>query len=180
MYVKTYKLIEIMNDLKASSTNPLISNGVTPGTSIAMHVSQRLAKLTMSEFDRLIKENSELTLASWRVLLALHLMGRSSQKEVVQFCYLDQGQVSRALKVLEDKNFVISGESSQDRRSRVFSITQEGESYRNNLQPKIDEFHQRLTNALTEEEIQTYSAIACKIADAAMNNMSIREDIFCK
>jgi DNA-binding MarR family transcriptional regulator len=159
-----------MNDLNTSLDNPLIGNSVTPGTSVAMHVSQRLAKLTISEFERLIKENSELTLASWRVLLALHQMGSSSQKEVVQFCYLDQGQVSRALRFLEDKHFVSSGESLQDRRSRVFSITPEGEVYRQNLQPKIDEFHQRLTNALTEEEIQIYSAIALKIADAAMNN----------
>ena len=162
-----------MNDLNISLDNPLISDGFTPGTSVAMHLNQRLAKLIMSEFERLIKEISELTLASWRVLLALHQMGSSSQKVIVEFCYLDQGQVSRALRFLEEKKFVFSGESEQDRRSRLFSLTSEGQAYRKNLQPKIDAFHQRLNDALTEEEIKIYSVITSKIADAAIRNSNI-------
>lgn len=159
-----------MNDLKKTLGNDLITSGLTPGTSLAMHISQRLAKLTIAEFERLIKENSELTLASWRVLLALHNMSRASQKEVIQFCGLDQGQVSRALRFLEEKNYVNNDESPKDRRSRVFSLTQEGIEYREQLQPKIDQFHQQLTNALTEEELKVYSVITCKLAKAVMKN----------
>ena len=157
-----------MSKLKKSLDNPLIFDGHTPGTSVAMHLNQRLAKLVLSEFERLIKDSSELTLASWRVLLALHQMGSSSQKVIVNFCHLDQGQVSRALKHLEDKKFVLSEKLEGDRRSRSFSLTPEGDTYRKNLQPKIDEFHQCLTDSITEEELKSYTAITSKIADAVM------------
>lgn len=157
-----------MDKLKSIEENPLIGSSFTPGTSVAMHVNHSLAKLTMSVLENLIKDNSELTLAVWRVLLTLHLMGTSSQKDIVQFSWLDQAQASRALKLLKEKGLVRSEESSQDKRSRLFSITENGEKYRQTLQPIVDEFHQRLTDCLTEEEIQLYISINAKIANAAV------------
>jgi DNA-binding MarR family transcriptional regulator len=161
-----------MIDLKTLLENQQIGSGYTPGTSVALHVNHRLAKLTLSEFEGLIKNNSDLTLASWRVLVALHQMGRSSQKLVVEFCRLDQGQVSRALRFLEGKDFVRSGESDLDRRSRVFSITPLGEEYRQGFQPIVDEFHERMSASLTDEELQLYINISTKIANAAIQTLA--------
>ncbi|TBR41973.1 MarR family transcriptional regulator [Marinomonas agarivorans] len=151
--------------------NLLVRRDYTPNTSLAVQVNHRLAKLTFSELEKVIKENSELNIAKWRVLVVLHHIGSCSQKSIVESSKLDQAQISRALKVLENENFVHSHPSLRDKRSRVFSITSKGNECRAALQSKVDKYHQRITDCLTEEELQLYVSLSTKIANAALRNV---------
>ncbi|WOD08604.1 hypothetical protein [Marinomonas sp. GJ51-6] len=74
---------------------PSIGKGYTPGTSLATHVSYKLTNLFLVEIERLIKDNSDLNLASWRALRGLSTLDISSQKELVKYSSFDQGQMSR-------------------------------------------------------------------------------------
>ncbi|MGO3344493.1 MAG: MarR family winged helix-turn-helix transcriptional regulator [Marinomonas sp.] len=146
------------------SQTPFIRDSHTPGTSLVLHVSNRLSYLLVVEIERLLKDNSCLNLASWRALRGLSEIGSSSQKELVKFANIDQGQISRALNDLEKKGFVSAQPSERDRRIRIFSITTQGESYREKLSPIIDGFHQKLNQALTDEELESFLTASAKIA----------------
>jgi len=148
---------------------PSIGGGYTPGTSLATHVSYKLSSLLLLELESLIKNNSNLNLASWRALRGLSTIESSSQKELVQFANVDQGQMSRALTDLEKKGLVISQRSKEDKRSWRFSITEEGQSYHATLSPIVDSFHQELTNSLTESELETYVRLSAKVAAIVVN-----------
>jgi DNA-binding MarR family transcriptional regulator len=150
-------------------STPSIGGGYTTGTSLVTHVSHKLSNLFLLELERLIKNNSTLNLASWRALRGLSTIDCSSQKGLIQFANLDQGQMSRALTDLEKKGFVTSQRSQQDKRSWSFSITKEGLSYHDKLSPLIDRFHQELTVALTESEIETFVSLSAKVAKAIKN-----------
>lgn len=151
---------------------PSIGKGYTPGTSLATHVSYKLTNLFLVEIERLIKDNSDLNLASWRALRGLSTLDISSQKELVKYSSFDQGQMSRALTSLEKQGFVSSQRSQEDRRSWHFAITAEGRAYHEKLSPLIDNFHQTLISALTEEELETFVRLNAKIATAITTQLS--------
>ena len=155
-----------MNELTKEilKNTPAIGSGYTEGTSLVAHISYKLSGLLLIELERLIKDNSDLNLASWRALRGLSKIDSSSQKDLVKFANLDQGQMSRALTHLESKGFVTSKRSEEDKRSRHFSITDEGKSYHQQLSPVIDSFHQTLTDALTESELETFVQLSAKVA----------------
>ncbi|MEO9275202.1 MarR family transcriptional regulator [Marinomonas sp. 5E14-1] len=154
---------QILDDL------PSIGGGYTPGTSLVTHISYKLSSLLLLELESLIKNNSSLNLASWRALRGLSTIESSSQKELVQFANVDQGQMSRALTDLEKKGFVISQRSKEDKRSWRFSITEEGQLYHTQLSPIVDSFHQELTNSLTASELETYVQLSAKVAAIVVN-----------
>jgi DNA-binding MarR family transcriptional regulator len=157
------------NQNSTGAENPL-KEGFTDGTCLSMHINQRLSRLLLNQLETLIKDNSSLNLVSWRALLCLSQLGGSPQKAMIDFARVDQAQMSRALTSLEKSGYVQSAQSSSDRRSRVFTITQTGESYRKLLSPKIDAFHQSITTALTPEENALYQKLSLKIAHAAAQN----------
>jgi len=142
-----------------------IGAGFTEGTSIVTHITAKLSNLLLLELERLLKSNSELNLASWRALRGLTHFENASQKELVQFANVDQGQMSRALTFLEKKGFVRSQRSTKDKRSWCFSITQAGLTYHSTLSPIVDNFHQNITEALTEEELATFVRLSAKVAN---------------
>ncbi|TCS38802.1 MarR family winged helix-turn-helix transcriptional regulator [Reinekea marinisedimentorum] len=154
---------------------PSIGRGHTPGTSVVTHVTNKLSNLLLSELECLIKNNSDLNLASWRALRGLSTFGSSSQKELVIFANVDQGQMSRALSDLEKKGFVTSQRSVHDKRTWSFSITKRGISYHKKLSVIIDNFHDELTAALTESELETFVSLSAKVAKAATKNHSNNE-----
>jgi len=157
-------------DLLASTLS--VSNGYTPGTSLATHVSHKLSSLVLLEIERLIKGNSDLNLASWRALRGLSMIEGSSQKELIKFANFDQGQMSRALSDLEKKGYVKSERSKQDKRSWHFSITESGQLAHDQLSPIIDEFHQVLTDALTDAELETFVKLSEKVSTAVTKQYS--------
>lgn len=143
---------------------PSLSTGFTAGTSLVTHVSHKLSSLLLLELEFLIKNNSELNLASWRALRRVSTFENPSQKELVKFANVDQGQMSRALSDLEKKGFVISQQLEQDKRKRRFSITDSGKSYHQQLNLIIDDFHQELTSSLTESELETFIKLSANVA----------------
>lgn len=148
---------------------PSISAGFTPGTSLVSHISYKLSTLLLSELEQLIKQNSDLNIASWRALRGLATFNSASQKELVKFANVDQGQMSRALTFLEKKGFVQSQRSEQDKRSWCFSITDAGLEYHQQLSLLIDNFHQQLTDSLSESELETYIRLSAKVAKVVPN-----------
>lgn len=154
---------------------PSIGRGYTAGTSIVNHVSYKLSSLLLLELEGLIKNNSDLNLASWRALRGLSTFGSASQKELVKFANLDQGQMSRALTDLEKKGFVTSQRSLEDKRSWRFSITEDGLAYHEQLSPMIDTFHQGITNTLTESELETFVHLSAKVANRVKENDSLTQ-----
>ncbi|MGX9416651.1 MarR family winged helix-turn-helix transcriptional regulator [Vibrio sp. WJH972] len=151
---------------------PSIGEGYTSGSSIVAHVSRKLSSLLLVELERVIKENSSLNLASWRALRGLSEIDSSSQKELVKFANIDQGQMSRALTDLEKKGFVSLQRSKEDKRSWRFSITTEGKSYYQQLSPLVDNFHQELTDSLTDSELETFVRLSARVADIVTEKYS--------
>lgn len=139
-------------------------------TSPAAMAAHRLSRLLLSEMDNLLKSNSELSLAGWRVISRIGELGKVSQKELVEYSWIEQAQVSRALSVLEKRGYLTYVSSEKDRRIKLYSLTREGEEYRKNLAPIIAGHHKQITEALTTDEMTSFLDMCERIAIAASDS----------
>lgn len=78
----------------------------------------RVATQRLSEFG--------LNPARWRAIALLSLAEESSFGELADYAWFDRGDLSRALKRLEDDGFVSRRPHPDDRRSVLFALTPRG------------------------------------------------------
>ena len=68
----------------------------------------------------------DLNLARWRTIALLALSDRSTFGDLADYSWSDRGDLSRALRRLEQDGLVLRQNNPDDRRSFHFSLTEEG------------------------------------------------------
>jgi len=140
---------------------------VPPGASIVSMATHRLSRLLRSELGELLNQQSEIGLPGWRICIGLASRGEITQKELVDYTKIEQGQISRSLAYLEDAGLIASRRCDEDRRSRRFSLTAKGQDEIQRLLPSVTVYCDAVDQALTEEELKLFLSMAERIAAAA-------------
>ena len=129
--------------------------------------THRLSQLVRRELERTLSHHGKLSLIDWRICLGLSRSEATTQKELVKFTRMQQAQVSRSLLTLEKRGLIRSVRSEEDRRARLFSLTEKGQKqFKHNL-PVVVAFCEAVDNALSAEEIKQYLEMSERIARAA-------------
>lgn len=125
---------------------------------LATFLPYRLANLASKmseEFADVYQQQSDLTIPQWRILFNLAQCGQSHAKALCQQAGMDKSTVSRAIKSLIDKRYVVSLVNPQDKRASLLALSHEGLSLYQQLAPAALAWEQNLLASLTGDEYAT-------------------------
>ncbi len=117
----------------------------------------RLAKLAskMSEqFAPVYQQQSDLTIPQWRILFNLAQFGQSNARALCEQAAMDKSTVSRAIKALIEKHYVVSLVDPDDKRASLLKLSEQGVSLYQKLAPAALAWEQNLLEVLSQTEYQ--------------------------
>jgi DNA-binding MarR family transcriptional regulator len=136
------------------------------GASIVAVATQRLAQIVRATLSDVLGTRGELSLLEWRICVALRECGPVPQKEVVLFCRMQQAQVSRALSSMQNRRLIEAMQGREDRRSRLFILTSEGQALFERNRPDVERFCAAMDGALSAKERAQFLDMCERIAIA--------------
>ncbi|WP_404710454.1 MarR family winged helix-turn-helix transcriptional regulator [Sphingomonas sp. MMS24-J13] len=85
-----------------------------------------LAKMIDRVTSQDVREKAAMSLAEWRVMSHLELMGGCSASEIAGAAFVDRSEVSRAVAVLEKRGLIRRDPNPRNRKSSLISLTEAG------------------------------------------------------
>lgn len=117
----------------------------------------RLANLAskMSEqFAPVYQQQSDLSIPQWRILFNLAQFGQSNAKALCEQAAMDKSTVSRAIKALIGKHYIVSLVDPDDKRASLLKLSEQGVSLYQQLAPAALAWEQNLLEVLSQTEYQ--------------------------
>lgn len=118
----------------------------------------RLAKLASKmseEFAPVYQRQSNLTIPQWRILFNLAQFGQSNAKALCEQAAMDKSTVSRAIKALIEKHYIVSLVDPNDKRASLLELSEQGMSLYQQLAPAALEWEKHILAVLNQTEYQT-------------------------
>ncbi|RYE31355.1 MAG: MarR family transcriptional regulator [Hyphomicrobiales bacterium] len=86
----------------------------------------RLSSAVSQQFRAVYGPHHDLTVPEWRVLATLAQFGTMTAKAIGKHSSMHKTKVSRAVRALEERRWLVRRESEQDRREESLSLTAPG------------------------------------------------------
>jgi DNA-binding MarR family transcriptional regulator len=99
-----------------------------------------------------VRDTARLTLAEWRVLTHVEMMGKCSAAEVASVAYSDRAEVSRAVGSLEKRGFVQREANPRNRKSSLVSLTEAGKAVHKAIRGERGKFYEQWLTDLSNVE----------------------------
>jgi DNA-binding MarR family transcriptional regulator len=122
---------------------------------LAANISVALSKIYKQEFD--------ITIPEWRVLAQLAEQQKLYSKNIGEITSMDKSKVSRAVKALENKHYVIRQTDIKDNRAAYLSLTALGKALYQKIVPKALEWERQLIGVLEGREHKDLMKILDKL-----------------
>lgn len=122
---------------------------------LATNISNACSKIYKNEFD--------ITVPEWRILARLAEHDRLNAKDVGHVTFMDKSKVSRAVKSLDDKGYLLREKDQKDNRANYLSLTEEGGSMYQQIAPKALDWEKRLISVLDASEYRDLMRILEKL-----------------
>jgi DNA-binding MarR family transcriptional regulator len=104
--------------------------------------------------------------AEWRTMAILGSASTGLQAtEIVARSSMDKVVVSRAVKRMEERGFLVRESNEADGRSFLLQLSPQGRAVYEDLGPKLKAVEARMLSGLTREEISAFLAVAGKIRE---------------
>lgn len=136
----------------------------------ARHLPYRLLMLGKM-LDRLsvqhIRDQAGISLAEWRVLVHLAVMGTQSASEVSASALVDRAEVSRAVHSLEKGGYLTRTENPRNRRSSLLVLTAKGKDVYDSVHKERRGFFDSLTSDFDEQSLEQLDGMLLRIARQA-------------
>ncbi|MCM3388474.1 MarR family winged helix-turn-helix transcriptional regulator [Ureibacillus chungkukjangi] len=125
--------------------------------------------LMLKNIDRQVTQNFEkrtgISLTRYEMLHTLLTKGQLSQIELQQFLKIDQAAITRHLKILEEKSFVIRTRNKQNNREVIVQITDTGKSVLGDCDLDRKQFFDEMFNNFTDQDIKHLQLLVRKLKD---------------
>jgi DNA-binding MarR family transcriptional regulator len=122
---------------------------------LAANISLALSKIYKQEFD--------ISIPEWRVLAQLAEQQKLYSKDIGEITSMDKSKVSRAVKVLENKQYLIKQTDTKDNRAAYLSLTAKGKALYQKIVPKALQWEKELTEVLDASEHNVLMKILDKL-----------------
>lgn len=119
-----------------------------PGLLVIQHLGQT-HRAIQSAFSSRVGH----ALPRWRILLALHELGSSSQKVLAERCRLDPASLTRQLQAMQKLGWISREVDAGDNRLTNASLTDAGRAVVQEALPRRAAFFQEMLEGLGEAEI---------------------------
>jgi DNA-binding MarR family transcriptional regulator len=135
-------------------------------------LTYRLALLTNRlnrQAQQLLEEAAGLRLPEWRCLAIVARHGRLTLTEIAEITGMDAALISRTMKALVDKGYVLATRDQRDRRLIHVTLTAKGRRINAKVLPVMQRRQQHLLGALTPAERRTMYRAMDRLSDILDN-----------
>jgi DNA-binding MarR family transcriptional regulator len=122
---------------------------------LASNISLALSKIYKQEFN--------ISIPEWRVLAQLAEQQKLYSKDIGEITSMDKSKVSRAVKALESKNYLIRQTDKKDNRAAYLSLTVKGNSLYQKIAPKALQWERQLIGVLKASEFKDLMNVLGKL-----------------
>ena len=122
---------------------------------LASNISLALSKIYKQKFD--------ITIPEWRVLAQLAQQNKLYAKDIGDLTSMDKSKVSRAVKTLESKDYLIRQTDKQDNRAAYLSLSVQGHSLYQKIAPKALQWEKQLMSVLEASEHRNLMKVLDKL-----------------
>lgn len=128
-------------------------------------VIRNLAEGISTRLSRTYKEDFQLSVTEWRILLQLseHQLLRAS--EIVDITAMEKSKVSKALRNLEANGFVSRTVDNSDKRCQSLTLTARGIELYEAIAPRVLAWEQQLLEALDVNEYRDLLYLLDKLSN---------------
>lgn len=136
-------------------------------TSFLTYRLSRLQNQLNAQAIHVLHAHSDVSLTEWRILLTIHQTGPKTLSELVDLIGMDKGQLSRGIKLLLSKDYLLSVKVEGDLRSQSLSIPPLGQKVVDEVYPVMQRRQAQLSTSLSDEELALFFAIIDRLEAAA-------------
>jgi DNA-binding MarR family transcriptional regulator len=122
---------------------------------LASNISLALSKIYKQTFD--------ITIPQWRVLAQLAQQQKLYSKDIGEITSMDKSKVSRAVKALESKDYLIRQTDKQDNRAAYLSLSVKGQGLYQKIAPKALQWERQFIGVLEASEHRNLMKILDKL-----------------
>ena len=122
---------------------------------LATSISNACSKIYKDEFD--------ITIPEWRILARLAEHDKLNAKDIGRVTFMDKSKVSRAVKTLEDKGYLLKEKNESDNRASYLSLTESGHQLYTQIAPKALQWEKELISILDASEYRDLMRILEKL-----------------
>jgi DNA-binding MarR family transcriptional regulator len=112
-------------------------------------------------------ERHQIGVPEWRVIVILGEYGRLTAKEIGVHGQMHKTKVSRAVAVLEKRQFVTRRANVADLREAFLSLTPDGRAIYDDVAPQAVEFVNRLMAAIDPSDREAFSRVVKQLTERA-------------
>lgn len=85
----------------------------------------------------LLREKFSMSLADFKILRAIHMLGSCSQFDIARFNHVSEAAISKRISALCDDGLVKKQPDSEDKRKSILSLTRKGKTMMKKLQGAV-------------------------------------------
>ena len=116
-------------------------------------------------FQQVYKQRYGMLRTEWRVLFHLGRYGEMTAKDICERARIHKTKISRAVKALEDRRFLVRHEQESDRRVELLNLTKAGAAAYADLSAIARDYDQQLTAQFSREEQAILRKCLLRLAD---------------
>lgn len=106
---------------------------------------------------------NDLTLKEFSVLLRIRFQGVATQHDLVELFKVSGAYIAKLLRKFEDNGYIARKEDPENRRKKLVKLTDDGIKKTDELIEVIQNWEDKVTAGISEDEIKTLKEILFKI-----------------
>lgn len=108
-------------------------------------------------------KDKDLTLKEFSILLRIRFQEVATQHDLVKLFKVSGAYIAKLLRKFEDKNYIVRKEAPENRRKKLLEMTDEGIKKTDEIIEVIQNWEDKVTASISEDEIKTLKEILFKI-----------------
>lgn len=126
------------------------------------HYVEELISSYGSYYESNLNDN-DLTLKEFSVLLRIRFQGVATQHDLVKLFKVSGAYIAKLLRKFEDHGYIARKEDPENRRKKLVKMTDEGIKKTDEIIEVIQNWEDKVTASISEDEIKTLKEILFKI-----------------
>ena len=126
------------------------------------HYVEELISSYGSYYESNLKDN-DLTLKEFSVLLRIRFQGVATQHDLVELFKVSGAYIAKLLRKFEDNGYIARKEDPENRRKKLVKMTDDGIKKTDEIIEVIQNWEEKVTSSISEDEIKTLKEILFKI-----------------
>ncbi|MCR8828206.1 MarR family winged helix-turn-helix transcriptional regulator [Pseudosulfitobacter koreensis] len=138
---------------------------------LRQYLTYRLSKLQTAlnvQATRTLSAHSNITLTEWRVLFILCSKSSATMSVIMKESRLDKALISRSVKGLVEKGYIVSVQDKSDKRRHPLNATDAGRALKEKILPIMFRRQQALTDGIPPAELETFFKVLEQLETVAL------------